>query len=413
MAATLDHGGEALPIALPTRARSLGLQAAFLFYTGGFYLYSVLVYHGMPAFMRGFLVLGAAACIPLVGLPYLKVVRHPGSRRMIDVLIWLMLGYFFVWMLVVGAPARHPGEFRNYVGSIISWIMLFMLGRSVPVYSKGLTSLAWVVLAGMVVLTVANTENGAFTPAQSPDTYATYQAYALVVAIVSFVLLYEVKRAVLFWIIAVSAVILFAILGSRSEMVAALLAILVVVNLRRISASKLILHIGAGAALVAAFIALTSTGWNRLVNLVDEGAASAISSRFDASREALATIARYPLTGDFASYPAGFYAHNILSVWVDFGLVGIVLYSVLLFVSIWALLLGAPAALRERKTVVAVALWWFCAVLLLLTKAGDYFIVPFVMGLIASHCAIRSPRTARAPRHRGEPCPSGGREGAM
>jgi hypothetical protein len=374
----------------PSRAGSLLVAAVLLFYTTGFYVYSLLVFYGMPAYLRGFLVIGASICIPILALPYFKVLLHPASRRMIDVIMWLMLAYFLAWMLAIDAQSSSPVEFNGYLGTIISWTMLFMLGRLVPFCGEGLSRLALIVFVMLFVLTLANTENGAFIPAQSPTTYATYQAYAVVLSIVTFVLLYKTKDDILFMMIAVTAIISFAILGSRSELVAMVFSSFIIANLRRISAAAIALQIFAASILYGAYILLTSKGWNRLANMVEEGAESTLSARADAFVRAMDTILIHPFSGDFGSYVAGLYAHNLLSVWVDFGIIGIGLYALLLVVSLFGLLFCVPSPLKDRKNVVVIALWAFCALLLVLTKSGSYFVVPFVMGLIATHISIAS-----------------------
>ena len=388
--------------ALPTRAHSFGVQLAFVFYTAGFYVYSLLVDYGMPAYLRGFLILGAAACIPFLAWPYLKVLSHPASGRLIDIVMWLMLAYFLAWMLAIDAQARSPVAFNSHLGTIVSWSMLFMLGRVVPVYGAGMTSLARVVFVGLFVLTLANMEDGAFAPAQGADAHATYQAYAVILSIVTFALLYDAERAILFWTIGVTAVVSLAILGSRSEMVAMLLAVSIIGNCRRLSWTAIALEATAIAALFAAYVLLTSTGWNRFVNLVDEGAESTITARLEMTEQAWTTILNHPMSGDFGSYDDGAYAHNLLSVWVDFGLFGMLLYAVLLAAPICGLLFRVPASFREWRGIVSIALWVFCVFLLVLTKPGHYFVVPFVMGLLASNWAIGNPiaRAASTPKMR-------------
>ena len=70
--------------ALPSMDRSLGVLVALLFYTFGFYVYSLLVFYGMPAYLRGFLVIGASICIPILALPYFKVLWDPESWRILE-----------------------------------------------------------------------------------------------------------------------------------------------------------------------------------------------------------------------------------------------------------------------------------------------------------------------------------------
>jgi O-antigen ligase len=69
---------------------------------------------------------------------------------------------------------------------------------------------------------------------------------------------------------------------------------------------------------------------NRILQLFDVSHSSSGVAREQLSSDAWHTITENPIFGDFGSYPDGYYAHNILCAWVDFGLVGLVLLAVLL-----------------------------------------------------------------------------------
>jgi hypothetical protein len=316
----------------------------------------------------------------------LKIVAKTASSRMIDVTIWAMLAYFLIWMLVIDAPGNSPEVFKSYAGVIIVWAMLFMMGRLLPVYRGGILLLALGVYAVIALLTLANTESGTFTPAQSAE-FATYQAYAVILAIVTFVLMYGIAGELKFWMIVVSSIILFAITGSRSELVAIAFIAVIIANLRKPSIAMIGVQVVGVAALYIAYLYLISGdgNMNRFSYSFEERAEASVSGRSELNGLAWNTILANPATGDFASYDDGAYAHNLLSVWVDFGLAGFVIYLWLMCVSLYAVLVRAPKPFDERKNLIAVALWIFCAFLLILTKSGDYYMVPFVMGILASH----------------------------
>jgi hypothetical protein len=370
------------------KSRSLLVLAVFAFYTAGFYVYSLLVFHGMTPFLRGYIVWAAAISVPFLVVRYIKIVLDPTSHRGIDALMWLFLAYVLVWMLLIKADKQSPIEFNDYVGVVVTWTMLFMLGRVLPVDVRGLQPVALLIFGLMLVLILAFTEDGSFVPAQRGDTFATYQAYAIILALVTFTLLYEVDRELIFYMTATGAITLFAILGSRSEFVAMMFAAVVIVNLRRVSLPGIALQIIAACALYLAYLVLMSTDWNRFQDLVEGSAEGTRTARAEVNAEAIATILKSPYTGNFGSYEEGSYAHNLLSVWVDFGIVGFALYVALMLWSILAVLFGSSTPLRERQNVVAIGIWAFCALLLATTKAWHYFVVPFVIGLLASHRLI-------------------------
>jgi hypothetical protein len=69
---------------------------------------------------------------------------------------------------------------------------------------------------------------------------------------------------------------------------------------------------------------------NRTVQLFDLSHSSSAVAREHLASNAWRTITENPIFGDFASYPDGHYAHNILCAWVDFGLPGFLLFAGLL-----------------------------------------------------------------------------------
>jgi O-antigen ligase len=69
---------------------------------------------------------------------------------------------------------------------------------------------------------------------------------------------------------------------------------------------------------------------NRTLQLLDLSHSSSGVARQRLASAAWRTISENPIFGDFASYPDGDYAHNILCAWVDFGLFGFVFFAALL-----------------------------------------------------------------------------------
>jgi hypothetical protein len=370
--------------------KSLPVVSVFIAYTLGFYVYSIGVFFGMPAFLDGYLVTAAAAGIPLLMWSYWRVFAQYVADREIDIIVWTMLGYWLLWMVIVGAKDNNPIEFISYAGTVISWVMLFMLGRVIPFYARHLAPIAAVIFITLFVLTLSNTESGSFTPAQSAEYFATYQAYAVVLCIVTFTLFYLVERIEVFWAIGLISIISLAILGSRSELIGMLFATFLIGNHRKFNLWALTLQITVLSGLYVAYMWITDAEWNRFINLVDEHAESTTSDRSLANHQALRVLGDNLILGSFGEYPSGFYAHNILSVWVDFGLIGLILYVasfVILFRALFSLNRGSG---WPSKDFVSLCLLLFCVVLLAASKSCQYYLVPFVLGLCGTHVGMRN-----------------------
>ena len=108
---------------------------------------------------------------------------------------------------------------------------------------------------------------------------------------------------------------------------------------------------------------------------------------------AVLTIRQNPLAGDFASYKLGEYAHNGLSLWVDFGLPGILGLLGMMIWATWRVIGGRASEWRS----IALRFLMLAAVALTFVKAFFYPLVP-----IALAAAARVRWTSEARRPSGE-----------
>ncbi len=69
---------------------------------------------------------------------------------------------------------------------------------------------------------------------------------------------------------------------------------------------------------------------NRILQLLDLSHSTSGAARLHLTSDAWRTITNNLAFGDFASYPDGHYAHNMLAAWVDFGLAGFLAFGAIL-----------------------------------------------------------------------------------
>ncbi len=87
---------------------------------------------------------------------------------------------------------------------------------------------------------------------------------------------------------------------------------------------------------------------------------------------AINTIAANPVLGDYASYPAGDYAHNVLSAWVDLGLFGFIFLIALLLLPALSLIpRGLSGASTSHECLLA---FFLLSVTLFLLLTSHYFV---------------------------------------
>jgi hypothetical protein len=131
---------------------------------------------------------------------------------------------------------------------------------------------------------------------------------------------------------------------------------------------------------------LQDFGDSRVFDLVYTAAEGTRSERAIFLDRALSTVRSEPFLGEFGSYPPGTYAHNAVSVWVDFGLAGTVGLVTLLA---WGALRVARPRRGERPEARdlrrgALVLVGCCVVALIATKAFFYSLIPLTLGLVAN-----------------------------
>jgi hypothetical protein len=233
---------------------------------------------------------------------------------------------------------------REAVAMLVYWMAMFFVGSFFRVDGPGSKPLFVACACAMFgVLAMAMITNRSvlgpfilFNPVTDADVEtATYQGAGrsvLITAIVAAALAASQGKQLGIMVVAVIALIS---LGSRTYLVTgatSMLLLLLLSALRRKQHVGLIVSLGAVVAV--AYVALPILLLTRAGELFDLGRSSSWNMRGTLQENALDAIQSNPLLGDFAYHireiaPGG-YAHNALSAWTEFGLVGFVLYCALL-----------------------------------------------------------------------------------
>jgi hypothetical protein len=210
-------------------------------------------------------------------------------------------------------------------------------------------------LAAMSAITMYFSIGGFFylrnlDEATNPDSLASYQGFArsyiytflIVISVVRFI----GTRLLLYGM----AIVSLFLNGARSEF-SGVLFLIPIVELYH--ARYKLYSVGSVFLLLIWFAANIDTivnmlPDNRILQLFDVSHSASGVAREQLSKEAWHTITENPIFGDFGSYADGYYAHNILCAWVDFGLVGLILLAALL---VWpAVRLFADGYFLKKKS---------------------------------------------------------------
>tara|TARA_R110002072_G_scaffold19469_6_gene72274 strand:- start:733 stop:1461 length:729 start_codon:yes stop_codon:yes gene_type:complete len=233
----------------------------------------------------------------------------------------------------------------------------------------------------MTLIVISNVERNTFSLGVS-DLEVTYQSFGVLYSLSAILLSILIKNTSLsVFILSISIVALF-FNGARTEFGICLIFLVAFLVQRR---ALFYLTVPAFLSLLAServFRFVEQFRGNRIIDLVETGALGSRTGREQAMHDAWVTIQQNPLLGSPGSYPSGLYAHNVLSAWVDLGILGMVLYIFLTLqsgIGIYLLKTNADSAGR------LIGLALIIAVLIsFLFKAYFYILLAPLIGLAIS-----------------------------
>lgn len=278
------------------------------------------------------------------------------ERYILYVLVFLL--YTLVW--TVAHYLTLAGEniqlaTPQSLQTIVFWACLFLTGLLLPLESKALKWMFFVVfLLALFFLLQFSISTGEFTfranwfYGQWGDDVATHQGYsrsALVILLFLLAVFTEIKVRI--GLILSGAFVLF-MLASRTDFSAflvACLALSVIFGIKKplyFLIAPIFFLVLAVMFLVAANIEdrMTMILLTRQLEIFDLFEATSWTNRMKLQEIALEQIAAHLLTGQFGGHVTaaghvGKYAHNALSAWVSYGFFGFFMYLGLIVVALW------------------------------------------------------------------------------
>lgn len=337
---------------------------------GGYYgmvsaaLLALAVAAGLPALLRGHLVLGRLD----LGFLILCVL----------VAVWSLANY---WL---GAPYQRDSTLLAQSFAMIGlWGVNYLAFRHLDVRTSLLRWALALAAGAVVAIVLGHQVDGLFQPsiasaATADRLVATYQGFARSAFVVFLCLLATARAGWLPWILGIGLATL-VVLGARSEFLGFILAggTLTLLRLRDLRPHHVLVP-----ALVACWWLWAGIDWPvsgnvRISNLANLASDGSYLTRMELNRHAWRTIRASPLFGDYGSHVLiggpGSYAHNALSAWVNFGLAGFLAFGWLTAASCRRALHAVRGALaRHPGTMLAIGLVVHLVLMALTAKALMY-----------------------------------------
>ncbi|WP_366556748.1 hypothetical protein [Aquibaculum sediminis] len=310
---------------------------------------------------------------------------------------------FYVLLVTLAHTSSFNWDFIQAAGEqsygvLVFWVSLFFLGFFLPLENRVLkwaSLFCALAITGFILHYVATTGSVFFYARELYDAdegVATYQGFARS-SLGLWILLVVTARSEFFrWLMVVSGVFVLFVLGARSELFAFMaLSILLLVVLGMRSLKTLFFATVACAALVAVVMANMETlSESRQLQILDLRSSTSWNARQVLEDQAWEVIKENPIWGQFASHTTrggiGFYAHNYLSAWENYGLIGVTSYLMLTIVpcfigAYWCFIETSRFSQRWLMSFVVNAV---CLILIIASKPVFWPLVAFGWGLHAN-----------------------------
>jgi len=371
------------------------VHMAFLLLFPGFFFYHTLLGLGMVSAVLGgyFTPVALALTSPIFWFYLLAARRNKRFFLRSDLYFFLFVLYYALVVAANFAGGANPAIVKKYAASLIFCVDTFIIFRMIDFSDKKFIALVVLSLAAMSAITIYFSIDGFFylrnlDEASNPESLATYQGFArsyvytflIVVAVVRFM-------GVRFFVYGLAISSLF-LNGARSEF-SAVLFLIPIIELYHAKHKLysiflvffLLIWVVANADAIVGMLPDS-----RILQLFDVSHSSSGVAREQLSREAWHTITENPILGDFASYEDGYYAHNILCAWVDFGLVGLVsLVAMLIWPALQLFADGYLARVKSGDFVVACSFICIAILWVLTAKSVPDMSIGAALGAFAKY----------------------------
>ncbi len=309
-----------------------------LFFPGFYYWHFTYAWSGLP-FIIGFFGEVAIASLLAAIIFFSQIGQVMKHSLAISSLFVLLMTYCVIWTLMgitFEMPANLPdGAIRQILALLSAWLALFFVGMFTDVSGPKVHAVLWVSWVGMVLITLSfiDLRHLIVNPSALFDKYpVTYQEFTRSVMVVSVALLVCLKKdsvRILFAALACAVVFTY---GARSELYGFIFAVGSYELLRCINRPSLLITIFIASAALLLLIVLNfdSLSASRQFNVFHLSDDQSWNERESQSSFAVTQIIEHPFLGVFAGHfeagGIGRYAHNLLSSWVSFGLIGFLIY---------------------------------------------------------------------------------------
>lgn len=350
----------------------LQIIGIFLLYPGFFFYHTAVSVGAVGPILGGFY--GPVAGLLLLPCAWTMVAGlHRGymSLTPLDAAFMVLCFWVVAWALLYFCFGEEfQRDFALLVQSltlVAVWLPNYVLFRGLLLDSSQSRVVLRISVIAMLIIAAYYAQEGFFNARSSAEEVgraeftATYQGFSRSAALATLLLLAVASRRWQLLVYLFGLALLF-LLGARSEFVGFLFAGFLVIGVR-LGLQKFIL-----LSLPLIGLALTLVVWmsqefvegSRIARTLQFAGDSSWEARAYLSSMAWEEIKDNPLFGNYGGFivygGTGMYAHNALSAWHSFGLIGFALFAYLSIRAVWAVIArSALSSARGLQDVVIIA----------------------------------------------------------
>jgi hypothetical protein len=317
----------------------------FFIFFPGFLIYHLLIAAtSLPPFLGGLFGYSAAlfgVLLPLVSLPFFK--NYLSTSPFYVGLFFIFIGYVLIWTVIhwtlVDSEEITAATIQS-IETVVIWIAMFYVGMLLPRISfsfSALYSFLFLFMFGSLVLYVVASSEAMFYARHffNVNEVASYQVLARSALGIIIISLVGQRTLAVRSAIIICGVVTLYILGARSELVGFLILAIVLLALFTLKDPRYFLYcIIGGLVFFLALLVLEIEIQSRQAELMNLASSRSWQTRMYLQDIAINQIVQSPILGIFGGHildggSISTYSHNVLSAWVNYGVVGFLLYIML------------------------------------------------------------------------------------
>jgi hypothetical protein len=364
----------------------------------GFIIYQTAVQLAMiPPALGGYYTASIGFALFILIYPYLD--KWPIKQSLwivvwrkhirLDILFWMYVCLMLMATLLGITREVDSAITDPLLAYIFKFIGLYVLASLTPWENLKFLKLVQLIHILICILLITNASEGAYLAnlvlLDDREQDLDYHGLALAFSVISLTAGHWTASIPWRWIQWQLSLTGLFLIGARSEFVGTCIAILVIEFSRRKKFAECMALALIPICVVAAFylLAYTMENESRVFGLLNLAIDESSTIRKELSLDAWATIIKNPISGAFASYEPGHYAHNILSAWVDLGLIGFIVLCLLVTLPISSILFGRKSAASSTYRHLVLGCLMMCITMLIFAKTYFYQMIPIVLGMYA------------------------------